>query len=183
MTALSKLRMTVDQYLAWARDTPGRYELVDGEICAMSPEAAGHAKVKFAVQMALLASIRNRQLSCHMLPDGMTVRVDQSTAFEPDALVYDGPELDGRAIEVPAPVIVVEVLSPSTGRFDATIKLAGYFKVASVAHYLIVDPGEPLVVHHARAQDGNILTRIVTKGAITLDPPGIEIALADIYGS
>jgi len=183
MTALPKIRMTVDEYLAWARDVPGRHELVDGEIYAMSPEAAGHAKAKYAVQTALLNGIRNRKLPCHMLPDGMTVRVDQSTAFEPDALVYCGQELAQSAVEVPAPVIVVEVLSPSTGRFDGTVKLAGYFKLPSVAHYLIVDPGEPLVIHHARRDGGDILTRVVTEGVIMLDPPGLTVALADIYSA
>jgi Uma2 family endonuclease len=183
MTVLLKHRMTVDQYLAWAKDSPGRYELVDGEVHAMSPEGAKHAKIKFAVQTALLRAIDGRRLPCHMLPDGMTVRVDKATAFEPDALVYCGTEVADDAVEVPAPVIVVEVLSPSTGRFDGTVKLAGYFKLPSVAHYLIVDPGAPLVIHHARRDGGDILTRVVTEGAIMLDPPGLTVELADIYGA
>jgi Uma2 family endonuclease len=181
MTALPKTRMTVDQYLAWARDVPGRFELVDGEVYAMSPEAVGHAKAKYAVQTTLLNGIRSRKLPCHMLPDGMSVRVDQSTAFEPDALVYCGQELASSAVEVPAPIIVVEVFSPATGRFDGAVKLAGYFKLPSVVHYLIIDPGQPLVIHHARGDGGDILTRVVTEGAITLDPPGLTVALADIY--
>ena len=83
MTAATKTRMNVDQYLTWAQEHPGRYELSDGEVVAMSPEGAGHAAVKYAVQTALLAGIRVRGLPCHMLPDGMTVRVDESTAYEP----------------------------------------------------------------------------------------------------
>ena len=51
-------RMNVDQYLAWARYHPGRYELRDGEVVTRSPEGAGHAAVKYAVQTALLAGIR-----------------------------------------------------------------------------------------------------------------------------
>lgn len=52
--------------------------------------------------------------------------------------------------EVPNPLIVVEVLSPSTRQFDVSIKLAGHFRVPSLADYLIVDPSEPMIVHHAR---------------------------------
>jgi hypothetical protein len=44
MTALPQKRMTVDQYLAWAEGQPGRYELLDGVVYAMSPEGAGHAE-------------------------------------------------------------------------------------------------------------------------------------------
>jgi Uma2 family endonuclease len=71
----------------------------------------------------------------------------------------------GSDIEVAAPIIVVEVLSPSTRRIDASAKLAGYFPVLPpVAYYLIVDPDKPLVVHHARGSGDMILTRIATPG-------------------
>ncbi len=41
---------------------------------------------------------------------------------------------------IPAPVVVVEILSPGTKTVDTTKKLEGYFKLASVRHYLIIDP-------------------------------------------
>ncbi len=77
---------------------------------------------------------------------------------------------------------MVEVLSRST-RLDVSAKLAGYFRVPSVAHYLIVDPDKPLVVHHARGSGETILTRVVRQGTIELDPPGLAVALADFYAS
>ena len=183
MTAATKTRMNVNEYLAWAQEHPGRYELSDGEVVAMSPEGAGHAAIKYAVQTVLLAGIRSRGLPCHMLPDGMTVRVDETTAYEPDALVYCGQKLAPSALDVPAPVVVVEVLSPSTRRIDASAKLAGYFRLPSVAHYLIVDLAKPLMVHHARGSGETILTRVVTQGAIELDPPGFAVSLAEIYAA
>lgn len=182
MTALPQARMDVDEYLAWAERNPGRYELYDGVVYNMSPEGAGHADVKFAVQTALAAGIRARKLPCHMLPDGMTVRVEARTAFEPDALVYCGQKVAAAALEIPNPVIVVEVLSPSTRHIDASKKLAGYFRLPSVAHYLIVDPTEPLILHHTRGTDDTILTHIVREGVIALDPPGLELRLAEVYG-
>jgi len=181
MVVVPKTPMNVDDYLAWAQAHPGRYELSEGEVIAMSPEGAGHAAVKYAVQTALLAGIRAGGLVCHMLPDGMTVRIDERTAYEPDALVYCGEKLAPSALEVPAPVVVVEVLSPSTRRIDALARLAGCFRLPSVAHYLIIDPAKPLVVHHARGSGETILTRVVTQGTIMLDPPGFELAVADIY--
>lgn len=182
MNVLTKSRMTVDQYLAWAQDQPGRYELIRGEVCAMSPETAGHADVKAAIYVAMRNGIHTRHLPCHVLPDGMTVRIDESTAYEPDALVYGGEKLPPSAIEVPNPLIVVEVLSPSSRQFDVAVKLAGYFRLPSVAHYLIVDPTQSLVLHHCRGTGEEIVTRIVTEGTIALDPPGLELPLNDIYG-
>jgi len=174
--------MTVDEYLAWAQGRPGRFELYAGTVYAMTPERVGHANVKYAAQTALLSGIRHAGLPCHMLPDGMTVRVDHDTAHEPDALVYCGERLPDSAIEVPSPVIVVEVLSPSTRHIDASAKLAGYFRVSSVAHYLILDPDRRLVIHHARAERDAITTRIVTEGKLRLDPPGMDVAVGEMFG-
>jgi Uma2 family endonuclease len=147
----------------------------------MSPEGAGHAERKAAVHAVLLAAIRARGLRCYALPDGMTVRINDTTAYEPDAVVYCGEKLASRAVEISEPVIVVEVLSPSTRHIDLAAKLADYFRLPSVSHYLIVDPDKPRIVHHARNTGDAILTRVVTEGIIKLDPPGIEIAMSDVY--
>jgi Uma2 family endonuclease len=73
------------------------------------------------------------------------------------------------------------VISPTTGRNDRSRKLAGYFSLPSVRHYLIVDPDERLVVHHERRADGEVVSHVLTEGSAKLDPPGIEIALSDLY--
>ena len=181
MTAQRQKRMTVDEFLAWAQGRKGRYELFNGIVYAMSPERAGHAEVKLAVAKALGTAIAKAKLKCWVLPDGMTVRVDKHTAHEPDALVYCGTKLPGSAIEVPEPVIVVEVLSPSTRQIDASSKLAGYFRLPSVHHYLVVDPDQRLAIRHARGAGGDIGTRVVSGGTLELAPPGIRLSVARLF--
>jgi hypothetical protein len=66
---------------------------------------------------------------------------------------------------------------------DVSLKLAGYFRLPSVAHCLIVDPTQPLIVHHARGTGEAIATRILREGLIPLDPPGLTPAFSDIYGA
>ena len=99
----------------------------------------------------------------------------------PDALVYCGPKLPDESIEVPEPVIVVEVASPSTRKIDASLKLTGYFSLPSVHHYLIVDPDGPPVLYHRRQADGTILTSIVHDGVLTLAPPGLEVGVVEMF--
>ena len=53
MSAMPQKGMTVDEFLAWAEDQPGRHELFRGVVYAMTPKRAVHAAVKFAVQTAL----------------------------------------------------------------------------------------------------------------------------------
>jgi Uma2 family endonuclease len=180
MAALPKAKMTVDEFLAWSAMQPGRFELVDGEVFGMSPERVAHGRVKFRCQKALERAVQGAGLACEVLPDGATVRVDEATAYEPDALVYCGAPLDGAAVEVPEPVVVVEVLSPGTSAHDTGAKLAGYFRLPSVRHYLLVDPVRRVVVHHRRAAEV-IETRILSEGTLRLDPPGIEVIVTDLF--
>jgi Uma2 family endonuclease len=160
----SPRRMTVDEFLAWLDEGPegARYELVAGEVVAMAPERAAHARRKARAWRALTDSIEAAGLSCEALPDGMTVRIDDHTAYEPDAVVHCGEALADDAVIVPAPVIVVEVLSPSTATRDTGAKLADYFRLPSVRHYLIVRTDRPTVIHHRRGDGEVIATGIVT---------------------
>jgi Uma2 family endonuclease len=93
MNILTKNPVTVDEYLAWAEGRPGRYGLYQGVVYAMTPERAAHAEMKLAVHMAFVANVRARRLTCHVMPDGMTVRIDDHTSHEPGGLVYCGPKL------------------------------------------------------------------------------------------
>jgi Uma2 family endonuclease len=176
MQMRAKPKMTVDEFLAWAEENPGRYELLDGEILAMAAERLVHADTKHAIQTALRVGIRKAGLPCHMVPDGATVRVSERTAYEPDALVYCGSKKPGNAIEVPDPVIVVEVLSPGTRHIDLAAKLEGYFAIPALRHYLILDPEKRVIIHHERDEGELLRTRIVRGGSIALDPPGLTLA-------
>ena len=184
MSVQPKPYMTVDEFLVWAEGQPGRHELFEGVVYAMAPERSAHAETKHRVARALEEAIKTKGARCWMLPDGMTVRIDKDTAHEPDALVYCGKKLPRDAVEVPSPVIVVEVKSPSTRRLDATLKLTSYFKVPSVQHYLIVDPDGGPVIHHQRGKDDVILTRIVAPGGrLQLNPPGLSITVSALLGA
>jgi Uma2 family endonuclease len=175
-------RMTADEFLAWAMEQPtGRYELFHGEVVAMAPERARHVRAKARAWRALDEAARGLGPQCEALADGMVVRIDETTIFEPDASLRCGDRLDGAATEFSDPVVVVEVLSPATRGVDTGGKFAAYFRLPSVRHYLIVDAEKRTVVHHARGDDGRILSTIATEGALALDPPGLAVVVADLF--
>src|SRR5260370_28604738 len=173
MSSVAKSDMDVDAFLLWAEGRDGRWELRDGQPVLMSPERAAHALTKYAAQESLKAGIKRAGLPCRMFPDGMMVRIPARNAYEPDALVVcPPPPLD--AIEIPNPVVVVEVLSPSTAADDHGVKLDGYFSLSCVEHYLILDPDRRVMIHHKRGQAGAIETRVLRDGLVRLDPPGFD---------
>jgi Uma2 family endonuclease len=182
MTTQSKpRRMTVAEFLDWAKAQPrGRYELVRGEVVAMAPERQLHLVVKGAVFRALGDAVQRAGLSCTVFPDGATVVIDDEHSREPDAAVQCGAAFKPNSVTLEAPLIVVEVTSPSSERDDIGEKLVEYFSVPSIRHYLIVNPVKKVVVHHARGQGGDILTRIVSSGVIDLTPPGMTVPVAEL---
>jgi Uma2 family endonuclease len=183
MNVAVKARMTVGQYLEWAKATApeGRYELVDGEVVKMSPEQARHVRTKLTAVVALKTAIARAKLSCEAFADGMTVVIDEHKARQPDASVQCAP-VDPDSLVLDQPVIVLEVLSPSSRRSDTGEKLAEYFSVASIRHYLIVNPVKHLIIHHARSAAGAIETRIIETGGIDLSPPGMALTVEEILG-
>jgi len=172
--------MTVDEYLAWStsQSQRPRTELINGQIVTMPAERLLHSRTKGNAFLALRLAIKGAGLPCEALTDGPAVRIDDHTAYEPDALVYCGDPLAPDAMLIPNPVIVVEVLSPTTRHSDTSAKLIGYFKLPSVAHYLILDPDDRTVTHHAR--DG--VPEVLTGGTIRLDPPGMSVPVESLFG-
>jgi Uma2 family endonuclease len=177
MSATAQKHMTAEEFLTWVMDQPEdkRYELFAGEVVAMAPERAAHAraKMRFAVQFAV--AIKAANLACEAFGDGMAVRVDTDTIFEPDALIRRGQPLSDDAIVITDPVVVTEVVSPSSRRQDAGKKLTAYFRIPSLRHYLIVNTETQLITHHRRDEAGNITKHIIRDGVLRLDPPGLAV--------
>ena len=174
--------LTREEFRRWADGRKERYERIGGEPVAMSPERAQHVRIKNRLWAALDRAVRDAGLDCEALGDGITIEVDAETDYEPDAVVNCGPRLGSDDVAASNPVVVVEVLSPSTQSIDTSDKLADYFRVPSIQHYLIVRARRPEIIHHWRSGN-DIVSRVVDLGTIRLDPPGISIAVADVYAS
>lgn len=184
MNVAAPARLTVDEFLAWSQTQPreaGKFELLDGVVIVQQSQRWRHAQVKFQIAIALRDAIGRARVAYFAAPEGPTVRIHSHQAFEPDALVAALPMPAGDSLEILDPIIVVEVLSPSTAHLDVTVKLKGYFELMSVQHYLLVDPEGATITHHRRTHDDVLETRIVSEGPLTLSPPGITIDVASIF--
>jgi len=187
--------MTFEEFLAWAETVPkeaGRFELWDGRVISkrgpagsMNAERSQHWETKQALFQALYAAVASSAVEAHVAIEGPTVQLPSGRGVEPDVLVYLGPKVPRGTLVVPEPVIVCEVLSPSTARHDMSAKLEGYFALPSIQHYVIADPDRPMLIVHSRAGDATFTTRLVSDPAATLrlDPPGLTVSLADVLAS
>ena len=120
-----------EEYLLWCAAQPkGRFERVEGRIVAMAPERAVHVRVKGNVFLALRHAVAASGVDCQAWIDGLGVATGDSD-YEPDAVVNCGQMSDDDMFAT-NPVVVVEVLSPSTAAVDTSGKLVGYFRVPSI---------------------------------------------------
>jgi len=195
MLSLPKHKMTVEEFLAWSEGLPkeaGRFELWDGEVIekrgpagSMNSERSQHWEAKGAITRALYEAVKRTGVPGHVATEGPTVRFSAKKAVEPDVLVYFGERVARGVLEVPNPAIIVEVLSPSTAKMDLSLKLEGYFSLASVVHYLVIDPDKPLIIHHQRGPGETILTTFVATKMLRLDGtsaiPTLDVDLTEIF--
>ncbi|MEL6504819.1 MAG: Uma2 family endonuclease [Pseudomonadota bacterium] len=173
-------RMSIDQFIAWTeRANPGRCELVDGKVMLTSPERARHWSVKQCIWLAFRDGIRALGLDAYAAADGPSIATGPRKMRQPDVIVQSKPG-DWDSVFSDQPIIVVEVISPSTGKTDAVAKLEEYLSVETIQHYLIVDPDQRSIVHHAKSADG-WHTHITHKGTLQLDPPGLSVDVDSFF--
>lgn len=172
---------SVAKFEDWADRQPDKWELHDGVAVAMAPERVDHVRIKYSVWAEFKRALREAGSVCEAIGDGLTVPGPGLRSFRPDVSVLCGERLGGDETRADRPVVLVEVLSPSTAEVDHGLKLASYFALPSVQHYLIVSSTDVRVLHHRRWHDGGLLTAICGLGPITLDPPGITVSVAAFY--
>lgn len=127
----------------------------------MPAETFDHVDTKHFVWLAFLDLVAVCDQEFQVLGDGATVPIDDNNANEPDTLVYAGSRRPGSSLEIRDPVIVVEVLSPTSVSRDKTRKRRDYFSLPSVQHYLVVDPETRTALHFDRSNyesEGRLLT-------------------------
>jgi Uma2 family endonuclease len=178
------VRMTVEEFLAWSERQPDqdRYELVDGEIVAMTRDTIQHNRTKGRAYRAICEALEVAGLPCEAFIDGIAITINENTVRIPDIIVQCGADPLPRAMVAESPLVVVEVVSPSSERDDKDTKFMDYFSVAGIRHYLILFPERRAVIHHQRNERGAIESAILKEGAVTLDPPGFSVSVVALLG-
>jgi len=143
-------RMSAEEFLEWGLHQELRYELVDGVPVAMAGAKQRHDRIVASVLGMLYNLLRGHR--CQQFTADLAVRIPAGNIRRPDAGIDCGVPDDG-ATTAAEPLLVLEVLSPSTRDFDMFGKLEEYKTVPTLAHIVIVDPDTPQVFHWSRSQN------------------------------
>lgn len=184
MASHPKRLHTPSEYLAMEREASYKSEFCAGEIFAL----AGASREQNIIVANLTTSL-NTQLEdtdCEVYPGDMRVKTPDTTFYTyPDLIVVCGsPRFeDDLADTLLNPVLIVEVLSPSTETYDRTRKFADYRKIESLREYVLISQEEPRVTQYGKQPTGSWLFREASglSDVVNLASINCELALEKIY--
>ena len=136
--ALKQQRMTAAEFLAWDAGQTIKHEFVGGDVFAMAGGEDRNATAAGNLYIALRQHLRGSP--CRVYGSDVKLRVDTADSFfYPDLMVTCSAADAADRLIKREPVLVVEVLSPSTAAYDRGDKFASYRQLPSLAEYLLVD--------------------------------------------
>jgi Uma2 family endonuclease len=145
--------LTEAEYLAMEEGAQTRHEFVDGYVFAMSGNTQAHQLICDNVQAFLRSKLAGGP--CRAVSAGLRVHIAEANSYYyPDVIVECG-EFDPKALLASKPVLLVEVLSPSTAQIDRREKLFAYRKISSLNEYLTIFQDRQQVELHRKSADGN----------------------------
>lgn len=175
-------RMSLDEFTEWVLTQDRKFEYYKGEVFdvyAMAGAKANHNLVAINVASALHGHLKGKQ--CQAFVADMMVRVEaDDVGYYPDVMVTCSPEDRARQSFKTDPLLIVEVLSPSTAAYDRGKKFASYRKIASLQHVVFIDPEVSSVDHFQR--DGDRWTLLPSDAhSIAFAEIECQIEKADIF--
>ena len=174
---------TSEEYIALERKATLKSEYLNGEILAMSGASLAHTRITGDIVTELNIQLRGRE--CEVVSSDMRVKTGPKGAyFYPDVVVFCGePQFEDNVFDTLLnPIIVVEVLSPSTEAYDKGEKFAHYQELTSLREYILVSQNRIRIEHHRLVKTQWVQTEFYRQeDVMPLASIGCELRLQDIY--
>lgn len=184
MPSPAKARLTAEEYLAIERQAPCKSEYFNGEMFAMAGASRRHNLIALNIGAELRAQLRPRP--CEVYTSDMRVKIGRTGLYTyPDVVVVcDEPRFeDADGDTLLNPIVLVEVLSPTTADYDRGGKFEHYRTLASLQAYLLVAQDRCHVVHYTRQPDNTWLlaeTEAI-QDCIHIPAIGCDLPLSEVY--
>ena len=175
--------ITPEAYIASERKAKVKSEYIHGEVFAMSGASLAHTLITLDIGTEL--NIQLRRGTCKVVTNDMRVRTGQTGSyFYPDIVVFCGPpQFEDNVFDTLLnPILIVEVLSPSTEAYDRGEKFAHYQELASLREYLLVSQ-DRIHVEHYRLMETHWVQKAfhAPEDVLLLNSIDCKLLLQDIY--
>jgi len=175
-----KTKISVEDYLEGEKHSQIKHEYIEGEVYAMAGTSDNHARITGNIYVAL--SIHLRDSNCEPFTTEIKVQVTRNVYYYPDVFVSCEEDPDNPYFRN-APVLIIEVTSPSTANVDRREKLLFYQQMPSVQEYAVVDQHRVNVELHRRQPDGRWITYFfdASDDEIEFQSVGLTMPITEIY--
>ena len=181
MSTATLHRLSADEYLALERVAESKSEFFEGEMIPMSGGSAVHSLIAMNFGSELRRVLRGQGYRVYtsdlrvLTPEGLYTYPDVS-------VVGDTPRFDDDQQDILLnPVLLVEVLSPSSEANDRGAKFARYREIESLRTYVLLSQNSANVEVFSRQLDDSWSLRTFRSGNVTIHDPAGEIEIAEIY--
>lgn len=175
--------LTPEEYLAWERKADTKHEYLRGEIIAMSGASRAHSLIVTNISGELYIQLKGG--TCEVYTNDMRVRTSpEASYFYPDVVVVcDTPRFEDNTFDTLLnPIVLVEVLSPSTQVYDRGEKFKHYQQLTSLREYILVSQDEVGVERYRRQGTEWQPTEFRSLAdVLSLTSIDCELSLADMY--
>lgn len=175
-----KTKISVENYLEGERFSPNKHEYVYGEIYAMAGTSDNHNRIAGGIYTHLATLLRNSR--CEPFMGDIKVRVSPNVYYYPDVLVSCEETVEDSHFRN-EPILIVEVLSPSTEHIDRREKLLFYQQMPSLQEYVVVEQKKITVEIHRRQPDGSWITYFFNHNdtEVEFESVSLTLKLEEIY--
>jgi Uma2 family endonuclease len=170
--------MTLAEFLEWEERQELRYEFDGVGPVAMTGGTFAHAAIQRNLAIALGSRLRGKP--CQFVGSDLKFQVAERHIRYPDGMVLCSP-IDRAATVVHDPIVVFEVLSPSTTRSDRIVKAREYQATPSVQRYVMLEQDSVGATVYARLRDSWTHEILIADSVLALPEIGIELPLAELY--
>jgi Uma2 family endonuclease len=170
--------MTLAEFLEWEERQPVRYEFNGFGPVAMTGGTYGHSTIQRNLAFALTGRLRGKP--CQFQGSDLKIQVGDGHIRYPDGMVVCSP-VDRTATVVHEPVIVFEVLSPSTAAKDRIVKAREYQATPSIRRYVMLEQDSVGATVYARSGETWTHEILVADSILALSEIGASLPLAELY--
>ncbi len=170
--------MTLAEFLAWEERQPLRYEFDGVGPVAMTGGTAGHSIIQANLASALNSRLRGK--ACRFFGSDLKIEVADGHVRYPDGMVVCTP-VERKATVVRDPVVVFEVLSPSTAAKDRIVKAREYQATPSIRRYVMLEQDSIGATVYARAGEAWTHDILIAGSALALPEIDVDLPLAELY--
>ena len=179
-----KTKLTAREYLDIESRAEFKSEFFNGEMFAMSGASPRHHFIR--ENLSIEIGTRLKGGPCRSVSSDQRLLVVRTGLYTyPDLLIVCGPfELDPEnSHTITNPTAIVEVLSPSTEKYDRGAKFRNYQQISSLKEYVLVAQDEAVIDRYVRLSDGSwgLVSFVGLEATLAFTSVPVQIPLADVY--